>query len=68
MTAPTPKPARRTRTGALMWTGAAVVLALVIAIAFVAIATKNGASASSSDDYLRAGLNKPTADLLSRIR
>ncbi|MFC4245144.1 redoxin domain-containing protein [Gryllotalpicola reticulitermitis] len=65
MTAPTPTPTRRARAAVLMWTGAAVVLALIIAIALVAIAGKNSTSAASSDDYLRAGLNKPTADLLS---
>ncbi|MFC4243205.1 redoxin domain-containing protein [Gryllotalpicola reticulitermitis] len=51
----------------MLWTGAGVVLALVAVLIIVAMtgAGSAGAASSGGDDYLRAGLNKPTADLLA---
>lgn len=54
------------RSAWMLWTAAGVVLALVGVLVVVAIADTGSAGATSSGgDYLRVGLNKPTADLLS---
>ena len=68
---PNPNPQPRPRRTWMLWTGAGLVLALVAAVIVVAAVgsgdNASGAASNSaaSHDYLRAGLNKPTANLLS---
>jgi cytochrome oxidase Cu insertion factor (SCO1/SenC/PrrC family) len=60
----TDQPHRPSRNVWLYWGLAGLVLAAVIAL--IAMALANGKQTSAaSDDYLRPGLNKPTADLLA---
>jgi len=59
-------PRRAGRSAWMLWTAAGVMVALVAALVVVVTAgTGSSGAASSGGDYLRAGLNKPTADLLS---
>lgn len=63
MTDQTRSPARHSAW--LMWTGAGVLLAVIATVIVVATAgTGTAGTASRSGNYLRAGFNKPTANLL----
>jgi len=48
----------------MLWAGAALALTVIAAVVVVGIVGR-ASSGAASDDYLRAGLNKPTADLLA---